>query len=704
MIKKWLSVILCLSFLCAALPASAHNVLPVSEELVLHIGANGQVVDQSGAYRTSLPAQEILWANESRVIYLNKTADGALRMLGEYSGSRVNIYAGSVAMAVYSEAADLIYYTKTDDPTVLYRCSPLYGVSMRACVLPQQIVQLIPSLDGLIVLCQSETGEIAPWLLAKGESDVVLSDVVQEHRFEGCSVQVLLDGGMRIRFLGMEGFEQNVAATPIALTMAGNELFFLKNAVWNNAVQIYRYRTDEARQMLLTTLKTPVHNAIASDGSYVYLISTAGRLMVLDAQYGTQALSVVLPAVPVAPEMHLINNTLYIYDLREDGSSYLLASYRVERGDADEGIVDSETTPAPLQPVATPTPVPTPTPEPTEAPILLRRGMKGEEVRKMQTALKELGYLTDRADGDFGGNTLRAVKLFQEAVGHEETGMANNELLHLLYADDAPVFDLYAPLSRGDRGLRVYDLQSELYEKGYLAETPDSSYGSNTTAAVQRLQKELGLRQTGSMSSTCMEYVYNGRMPYCTSYFLLQRGDSGIRVEKLQLRLQDLGYYHGKISGTYDNATANAVILFETTCDASATGKASANLQKFLFSASAPVYEEPDPTPTPEPTPTPTPAPTPDPNVIGPDSPYEQVIALQRKLHTLGKISAGDVTGTYNKATKYAIGYIQIDMRDNYGYDVKSDGRAGLQTQAFIDYLISTITPAPVVTPTPVPV
>ena len=48
---------------------------------------------------------------------------------------------------------------------------------------------------------------------------------------------------------------------------------------------------------------------------------------------------------------------------------------------------------------------------------LLLRGMEGEDVRRVQLRLRELGYLWDEADGVYGRKTVKAVADFQRAHG-----------------------------------------------------------------------------------------------------------------------------------------------------------------------------------------------------------------------------------------------------------------------------------------------
>ena len=57
--------------------------------------------------------------------------------------------------------------------------------------------------------------------------------------------------------------------------------------------------------------------------------------------------------------------------------------------------------------------------------VSLTRGMEGEEVKKLQQNLLQLGYALPEygADGDFGTETAEALKRFQKAAGLPETGV-----------------------------------------------------------------------------------------------------------------------------------------------------------------------------------------------------------------------------------------------------------------------------------------
>ena len=78
-----------------------------------------------------------------------------------------------------------------------------------------------------------------------------------------------------------------------------------------------------------------------------------------------------------------------------------------------------------------------PTPAPTATPGLLKKGDDGEAVRAMQERLRELGYYTGTVDGDFGGGTEEAVRLFQRQNNLDVDGIAAKQTFSLLYSDGA---------------------------------------------------------------------------------------------------------------------------------------------------------------------------------------------------------------------------------------------------------------------------
>ena len=148
--------------------------------------------------------------------------------------------------------------------------------------------------------------------------------------------------------------------------------------------------------------------------------------------------------------------------------------------------------------------------------IKLKKGDKGEEVKKVQSFLKEKGFYNYEVTGYFGSITEEAVKAFQAAYADEilkplglsaPTGwwypstmnMANKLLpcsakkeqtqsSNKLNAKICPVFSKY--LKRGDRGEEVKKVQKFLKERGYFSYPQITGYfGSITEEAVKAFQE-----------------------------------------------------------------------------------------------------------------------------------------------------------------------------------------------------------------------
>lgn len=63
---------------------------------------------------------------------------------------------------------------------------------------------------------------------------------------------------------------------------------------------------------------------------------------------------------------------------------------------------------------------------------ILKYQTSGSDVAALQLRLKELGYLSERADGIFGNQTQEAVEAFQRDQGFEVNGIVNKNVADLL--------------------------------------------------------------------------------------------------------------------------------------------------------------------------------------------------------------------------------------------------------------------------------
>ena len=68
---------------------------------------------------------------------------------------------------------------------------------------------------------------------------------------------------------------------------------------------------------------------------------------------------------------------------------------------------------------------------------MLTSGSQGEQVKKLQQRLADLGFYTGKVDGDYGKGTRQAVTVFQSQHGLDADGIAGEKTLKLLYSDQA---------------------------------------------------------------------------------------------------------------------------------------------------------------------------------------------------------------------------------------------------------------------------
>ena len=290
---------------------------------------------------------------------------------------------------------------------------------------------------------------------------------------------------------------------------------------------------------------------------------------------------------------------------------------------ATEGISVITAAPAATRAPATPSPTPP----------SLQVGFTGSnEVRALQKRLKELGYYSGAADGDFGPATEKAVKAFQKANGLTADGKAGKQTLAKLNSKDAVTWkqanatatpkttakatakttakataratatprptatpnltkDYY--LQAGSSGSRVRTLQNRLISLGWLGGKATGTYDEATEAAVRAFQKKTaGLYDDGVAGPDTLRAIYSSNAARSTTVAAssgetLELGSEGSEVRALQKRLKELGYLSGSVDGSFGLATQAAVIAFQQNNGLTADGKAGTATLNKLYSDSA---------------------------------------------------------------------------------------------------------------------
>ena len=175
----------------------------------------------------------------------------------------------------------------------------------------------------------------------------------------------------------------------------------------------------------------------------------------------------------------------------------------------------------------------------------LYNGSKGEEVRELQQALIDLGYLSGTADGVFGNKTENAVRKFQK----------NNKLTVDGLAGTAT---------------REAILSKAQAKKTHVNQTSSPAPTPVPAAPETGLSSSSGSQETSSLFG---------------NYASIRYGNKGDRVKSLQQALITLGFLGGKPDGIFGNQTKKAVIAFQRSRNLSADGIAGKKTLSAIQSA-----------------------------------------------------------------------------------------------------------------------
>ena len=378
----------------------------------------------------------------------------------------------------------------------------------------------------------------------------------------------------------------------------------------------------------------------------------------------------------------------------------------------------------------TPTPVPTLSPEENEAEYkVLEKGSEGPEVKALQEALIELGYLKGTADGKFGAGTENAVLLFQQANGYPTTGVMDANVQALLYSGKpknasgtATKVTILSPVNgatikSGVTGDAVAVLQIQLTELGYYSGPVTRTYDTATKKAVIAFQKKNGLTADGIAGSSTQKALASADAlsadatptpaptptptpapTYTVPAVTVRRDSDGEDAKEVQRRLKELNYYKGRVDGKFGYQSVEALKAFQQANGLEADGVAGKSTYEKLFSANALASGA-----TPTPVPDPTLAPGNEEGGIPVNASYEtlrkgtmsaDVAMMQQTLIDLGYLS-GEPDGNYGSATERAVRAFQKSNQ------LGVDGTAGSETLNLLYSIDAVAAPVPAATTAP---
>ncbi len=248
----------------------------------------------------------------------------------------------------------------------------------------------------------------------------------------------------------------------------------------------------------------------------------------------------------------------------------------------------------------------------------MNKGDKGDDVKALQTRLRDLQYYVGPVNGNYGNQTAAAVKAVQQAYGITESGNADLATLEIIYGE------AYRPLKKSDRGDDVKRLQTRLSELGYYWGQISGNFLDGTLAAVENFQKDNSLDVTGRADVGTQERLYSDNIvmptpdPAATPTPVpapttppntdfpgrLWYGATGNGVERVQKQLEYLGFFDRKVTGGYYKHTQAAVKEFQRMNGLAQDGNVGEETWRALFADDV-VRPGGVPRPTAEPTPIP---------------------------------------------------------------------------------------------------
>ena len=201
-------------------------------------------------------------------------------------------------------------------------------------------------------------------------------------------------------------------------------------------------------------------------------------------------------------------------------------------------------------------------------------------------------------------------------------------------------------LKKGDRSGVVVDIQLRLMELNYMDyDEPTNYFGSITREAVRQFQRRNDLEVTGEINAA----DYSILMSNFAKLYMASLGDEGKDIEEMQKRLHELDYLE-KITGTFDEATEDAIKDFQEKNELVVDGMVGSQTKAVLYSEDAVPFS------------------------LSKGSEGEDVLMYQQRLFELGYLST-EPDGKYGKDT------VQAVKRFQERNDIIVDGHIGPATR-----------------------
>ncbi len=247
----------------------------------------------------------------------------------------------------------------------------------------------------------------------------------------------------------------------------------------------------------------------------------------------------------------------------------------------------------------------------------LQSGSSGAATQRLQRRLIELGFLSGAADGHYGANTEKAVQALEQHVRVIEQGLIDNR------PDPTPTPQ---PTATPTPAPYVVPLSIEV---PIVTPEPTVEPTLSPETAVD-----------GVADPLLQAYAFSEK--FQSALGILNSGDSGDQVLRVQRRLANLGYMTDAADGQLGAGTMRSLRIFQYYNGLIQTGIADIATQELLFSADAR---------------------RPDNAMLSEGASGEEVSRLQKRLRVLG-FAAINVDGSYGASTKIGVENLQKYLQE----------------------------------------
>ncbi len=497
--KKW--TLLWTAFALAllfAVPASAVQANPFTV-MVLDAGTETYYIGESNQiYSTgsSVPlvpvsVESLVYADSVKLIFTTiddnalDLRDPSLLYSVALTGNEPepHLIAAVATDCVYIPADGVVYFVDQSDLNMLMAYDVMQGAYTEALDCGEEIQQLRASVDGLVV--DRDAGD---QLYVRQLNQLAVSNVP----VQGTTVQVYgnfetrlgADGQLQLRSSSQKAGELTSVDTDVtAAAVLDGMVYYLKTNGGQTNLMEYNYASKDG--VTLGKFKSPMTPEMDAAGDSVYMLASDGRIYRMQAESNALALFDHVPGGVNTPVIWAAEDRLLLYDAGTmDGQLRFVQEYPLN---SDDSFLDDS--PAPTR-------APVNTPQPDPEPYVLTKGSRGDEVLELQQLLIDHNYPIKTADGIYGSATLDAVKYLQYDLHVTETGSVTEAFMNKLRRN-MPDYERFVEMSRGDNGIRVYDLQVKLRSLGWTDAAANGNYGPKTESAVKDFQVEIGHKATG---------------------------------------------------------------------------------------------------------------------------------------------------------------------------------------------------------------